>query len=146
MKYFRTFRPLKLWLSTSVIALACVAYPALADNREVFALKADEQQWVREYMRQMLETVTLIQGDLAAEKPGAIAARVSALNTFQAETKPKGIGRSFPQGFRTMAQSMDQQWQTLAASDSSAEALKNSHMLLNYCNACHRSYRLTVRE
>ena len=121
-------------------------YSYSEDNREVLDLSPEPRRWVIEFMRQMLETLTAVQGKLADGDLPAVQAQVSALETFQKTTKPPRIGRSFPDGFKTMAHSMNDQWQVLGKSESVSDALRNSQQLMNYCNACHRSYRLTDSE
>ncbi len=136
------FPPQRKYLIALFAVLQLTATNAFADDRERLPLNPEEQQWVKETMRRMLETVGAIQGDLAQENTQVIASRIQQMNQYQNDTKPQRIGRSFPEGFRAMAKGMHQQWNALAESTSVSEALKNSQKLMNYCNACHRSYRL----
>lgn len=140
------FPPQRKYLIALLAVLQLTATHAFADERELLPLNQEQQQWVKETMRRMLETLGAIQGDLAQENTQAIASRIQQMNQYQNDTKPQRIGRSFPQGFRAMANGMHQQWDALAESASVSEALKNSQQLMNYCNACHRSYRLPSDE
>jgi len=113
------------------------------ETREAVYLNNQQNDWVLEYMRQMLETIGDVQGYLAEDNLQAAADRVKKLNQFANETKPKGIGKQFPPGFKNMAGQMNQVWNQLAEKQqSSQEAAAATQKLLNSCNACHRVYYL----
>lgn len=137
MKYLKQIA--LLGLSLSIFSL-----PLRAEERQPVELNEQQRNWVIEYMRLMLETTADIQGLLASGKTELLADRITRLNQEAAQTKPRAIGQSFPEGFRFMANQMQTDWQILANSPTREQALLNSQILLNQCNACHRSFYLTA--
>ena len=129
-------------LSGAAFSSALFSLPANAEQRQPVELNTQQRDWVIEYMRLMLEATADIQGLLADGKAELLAQRINQLNQDSALTKPRAIGQSFPDGFRFMAHQMQTDWQLLADSQSSEQALQNSRTLLNQCNACHRSFYL----
>lgn len=125
------------------LSVAILSLPVHAEQRQPVELNTQQRDWVIEYMRLMLEATADIQGLLAQGKTELLAERVTRLNQEAALTKPRAIGQSFPEGFRFMAHQMQTDWQVLADSPTSDQALENSRTLLNQCNACHRSFYLT---
>ena len=115
------------------------------EQRLPVSLQPEQHEWVLEYMRSMLETVADIQGDLAAAQPAQVALRAQQINQFVADTKPRGIGRSFPPAFRAMSAQMNSYWTALAGgSEDSRIIMENTRALLNTCNACHRTFYLSA--
>jgi len=119
--------------------------PQAEEQRLPVSLQPEQHEWVLEYMRSMLETVADIQGDLAAAQPGQAALRAQQINQFVTDTKPRGIGRSFPPAFRAMSAQMNSYWATLATpAGDSRVIMENTRALLNTCNACHRTFYLNA--
>ncbi|MAD46548.1 MAG: hypothetical protein CMI02_13870 [Oceanospirillaceae bacterium] len=118
--------------------------PAQAEEtREAVRLNEQQHDWVLEYMRRMLETVSDMQGHLATGNTEKVAEQATSVRSFARNTKPRGIGKQFPAGFKSMARQMNASWTELATpTDDAAQISATTQKLLNSCNACHRVYYL----
>lgn len=123
-------------------ALLFTAYPQ-ADDRLMVELNGKQQEFVLNHMKSMLETIGAIQQHLADDNPEQVAERVKELKAHERAVKPKGIGKSFPPGFRAMSKAMNQHWKVLLQPTANEKKIQRElHLILNQCNACHRSYEL----
>ena len=100
-------------LTALLISTLLLAPLAQADTRQPVSLEARQQAFVLDYMKSMLETIGAIQADLAQGKPQQVAQRVQQLKQHEGDTKPPGLGRALPAGFRSMSKAMNQHWQAL---------------------------------
>ena len=113
------------------------------DSRQVVELNKEQQAFVLGHMKSMLETISTIQSDLAQGQAEHVAQRVQALKTNEHQNKPRGLGKSFPKGFRAMSRQMNQHWKVLLEPTTDDKKIQQElHLILNQCNACHRSYQL----
>lgn len=130
-------------LTALMICTLLLAPLAQADTRQPVSLEARQQAFVLDHMKSMLETIGAIQADLAQGKPQQVAQRVQQLKQHESDTKPQRLGRALPAGFRSMSKAMNQHWQVLLQPSQDDKKIQQQlHLLLNQCNACHRSYRL----
>ena len=133
------------FFNTAVATIALLVIPATsqADDRLMVELNPKQQEFVLSHMKSMLETIGAIQLDLAEGNPERVAQRVQALKAGEHKVKPKGIGKSFPKGFRAMSREMNKHWKLLLQPTSDDKKIQQElHLILNQCNACHRSYQL----
>lgn len=123
-------------------ALLFTAYTQ-ADDRLMVELNGKQQEFVLSHMKSMLETIGAIQQHLADGNPEQVAEQVKELKAHERAVKPKGIGKSFPPGFRAMSKAMNQHWKVLLQPTTNDKKIQQElHLILNQCNACHRSYQL----
>ena len=134
-----------LFFNTAVATTALLVIPATsqADDRLMVELNGKQQEFVLNHMRSMLETIGAIQQHLADGNPEQVAEQVKELKAHERAVKPKGIGKSFPPGFRAMSKTMNQHWKVLLQPTTDDKKIQQElHLILNQCNACHRSYQL----
>ena len=114
-----------------------------ADDRVMVELRPEQQNFVLSHMKSMLETIGAIQLDMAEGNSEKIAQRVRAFKAEEHKIKPRGIGKWFPKGFRAMSKEMNKHWKVLLQPTTDDKKVQQElHLILNQCNACHRSYQL----
>jgi len=126
-----------------LLVIWITSLPFSLHAEETFKLAPNQQAFVLEHMKSMLETIGQMQFKLAEGKPQEIAPLVQALQKKQKATRPKGIGKSFPDGFRVLSKKMNQHWNNLKQPIHDPKVIHQElNQILNQCNACHRSYQL----
>lgn len=134
---------MKLMTPLLVTAILHLPLPAQADERQPVTLNTTQQTFVLGHMKSMLETIAAIQLDLSQGQPELVAERVMQLKAGERQSKPKGIGKSFPEGFKAMSREMNKHWKALLQPTQDVNNIQQElHLILNQCNACHRSYQL----
>ena len=139
-------------LLTIVLLVPVMTSPNLAyaesatptsDQRTQVVLNSAQEAFVLEHMKTMLETLAQINQHLANQTPDKVASLVKEMQQQSDQKKPKGLGKSFPKGFRTLSQQMNKHWKQLMTPSQDAATINGTvSEILNQCNACHRSYKL----
>jgi len=128
---------------TATLLLALLSTPALAENREHVTLNDTQKTYVLGHMKTMLEAIAQINQHLADQQPERVAILVKDMQKASHQSKPKGLGKSFPDGFRAFSRQMNQHWKTLMTPTSDISKVnREMSNILTQCNACHRSYKL----
>lgn len=128
---------------TVTLLLALLSTPAMAEQREQVTLNDTQKTYVLGHMKTMLEAIAQINQHLADQQPERVAMLVKDMQQTSHQNKPKGLGKSFPDGFRAMSRQMNQHWKALMTPTSDISKVNRElSSILNQCNACHRSYKL----
>lgn len=113
------------------------------DQRTQVDLNPVQKAFVLGHMKNMLETIAQINQHLAKQQPERVAQLVKDMQQKSHQQRPKGLGKSFPDGFRAMSKQMNQHWKVLMSPTSDISKVNGKMAdILNQCNACHRSYQL----
>lgn len=128
---------------TATLLLALLSTPAMAEQRKQVTLNDTQKTYVLGHMKTMLEAIAQINQHLADQQPERVAMLVKDMQQTSHQNKPKGLGKSFPDGFRAMSRQMNQHWKALMTPTSDISKVNRElSSILNQCNACHRSYKL----
>ena len=122
--------------------------PVQAEERRIeIALPQAEHDWVLSHMRRMLEAVADMQGAMAENSSGQRLKAIAKMTTHKKETHPDTLHELLPEGFTDLSKEMQKQWQALRHPDLPlSEQLETMEELLDTCNACHQTYRLSVKS
>ncbi len=140
-----TIKKMTRYLFILPLWVLLVAHPQAAtdDMRTSVALNDTQKSYVLDHMKTMLETIALIQSNLADGKPEQVAHHVQTLQTAARKNHPKGLKSALPEGFRALSKTMNSHWKVLATTTKDASTVNGElAVILNQCNACHRSYSL----
>lgn len=117
------------------------------DSRIEVSLPQAEHDWVLGHMRNMLEAVADMQGAMAENSSGQRLKAIARMTAHKKETHPDTLHEMMPEGFRAMSKEMQKHWQALRHPDLPlTEQLETMEELLDTCNACHQTYRLSVKD
>ena len=117
------------------------------DSRIEVSLPQAEHDWVLGHMRSMLEAVADMQGAMAENSSGQRLKAIARMTAHKKETHPDTLHEMMPEGFRAMSKEMQKHWQALRHPDLPlTEQLETMEELLDTCNACHQTYRLSVKN
>lgn len=133
--------------SVLYLSLLLAALPAYAaDERTPLPLTADEIAAVHSEMRGFLEGTQQIASAIAEHDMKKVAEVASPLGMAGNSQVPYATRMKFPMAFRQMGQATHMGFNTLATEAEEMgdpdRALKQLGETLQYCNACHSSYRL----
>ena len=137
----RLLIPLMMVAATTFSSHSLAETPA--DQRQEVSLNPTQKAFVLGHMKNMLETIARINRHLASQQPERVAQLVKEMQQESQKQKPKGIGKSFPDGFRSISKQMNMHWKELMTPTSDVGKVNGKMAdILNQCNACHRSYKL----
>lgn len=138
-------RPVLIALLISLSSL--VATQAAAESRIEVSLPQQEHDWVLQNMRTMLETIASMQGAMAEESDGQRLKAIAQMTEWRKKTHPETLHEMMPESFIAMSREMQKHWQSLRHPDLPlAEQLEKTQELLDTCNACHKTFYLSVKQ
>lgn len=127
-----------------VAAMIACSSPALAQQRTVVPLAAEEREHVLGEMRDFLVMLERINSALAQGNFDAVAAAARPLGTGGERGRmPPAIAQKLPPAFKTLARSAHEQVDTIATDAGKRDlrqTLEQSARLLQTCNACHAAF------
>lgn len=144
-------------IAPTLVAIAAVIFtlapasPANAqvvtDQRQAITLDPGERAFVLAEMRGFLQSVEGVVGALAADRVAdaqgpAAKSGMSVMHSVP-PTLPKKLPREFMMMGRATHQAFDALAQEAASMGDKTAVLKQLETILNTCNTCHSSYRLS---
>ncbi len=118
-----------------------------ADQRQAIALDPAERAFVLAEMRGFLQSVEGVIGALASDRVADAQAPASKSGMGVMHSVPPGLPKKLPKEFMMMGRQTHQAFDALAQEAASigdkTAVLKQLETILNTCNTCHSSYRLT---
>ena len=131
----------------STVGLSTAKAEPLVDQRQAIVLDPPERAFVLKEMRGFLASVEGIVAALASDKVADAqeAARASGMGVMR--SMPPNLRPKLPMEFKKMGhmthQSFDKLADEAATLGDKAVVLKQLETILNTCNTCHASYRLS---
>jgi hypothetical protein len=120
---------------------------ASLDLRVVVMLEEKQRAFVLGHMRDMLETLTVVQQNMLNNEPEKVHKAVQALLNSNHENRPKRLGKSFPAAFKAMSKQMDKHWQTLSVESTDTLLIQKEVVnVMTTCNACHNTYQIDYKR
>ena len=118
-----------------------------ADPRQAIALEPAERAFVLNEMRNFLQSVEGIVSAVASDKTAEAASPAKKSGMGVMHAVPPTLRQKLPKEFKMMGHQTHEAFDALAQEAGSigdkTAVLKQLETILNTCNTCHASYRLT---